>query len=173
MNADSFQYALENTHVLRAPETRLETFGDMNFRFYVLTETMDRVNEVRLRNGSLQAERPRILSPTHLSKLVLEGFGERAREFADFLEAHPEHFKAIQYGFQFRKTGVNEQTLSSPLEVVVDRVQREVDNSGDPTSVIIQGVEEGWEVCLMKFAVELIQRSASKNFSDFRRRGLL
>ena len=37
---------------------------------------------------------------------------------------------------------------------------------------IVIGVDEGWEVCLLKFAADLIQQSAGENSRDFRRRGL-
>jgi hypothetical protein len=40
-------------------------------------------------------------------------------------------------------------------------------------SAVIHGVDEGWEICLLKFTVEMIQQSAGSNFRDFKRKGLL
>ena len=34
-------------------------------------------------------------------------------------------------------------------------------------------VDEGWEVCLLKFTVDLINQSAGGNMGDFRKRGLI
>jgi hypothetical protein len=34
-------------------------------------------------------------------------------------------------------------------------------------------VDEGWEVCLLKFATDMIQRSAAGNVNEWRKRGLL
>jgi hypothetical protein len=38
---------------------------------------------------------------------------------------------------------------------------------------LIEGVDEGWEVCLMKFTMDLIQHSAAGNLAEWKRRGLL
>jgi hypothetical protein len=40
-------------------------------------------------------------------------------------------------------------------------------------SAVIHGVDDAWEVCLLKFTVDLIARSSPENLNDFRRRGLL
>jgi hypothetical protein len=58
MTRDDFDYALENTHVILAPERQIATFGSTSFNFYLISELMDRVNQVRIRNGKIQAERP-------------------------------------------------------------------------------------------------------------------
>ena len=51
MKEDDFQYAIENTQVILAPEQKIATFGTTSFRFYLISELMDRVNEVRVRDG--------------------------------------------------------------------------------------------------------------------------
>ena len=83
--ADDFQYALENTRVLLGPQRQIETFGSTRFRFHLLTESMDRVDEVNVRDGVIHAERPQILTPAHHAQLLLVNFGEKAREFAEWL----------------------------------------------------------------------------------------
>lgn len=173
INEDSFHYALENTHVILAPQQHIETFGNTSFRFYLVTELMDRAQEVRVRDGKIHAERPQILSPGHYSRLLLDGFGEKAREFADWLEHHADQMTVLKYGFHFRKTEVVEQVFDTPLDTVVARLREEVDRSEEPLSAIIQGVDDAWEVCLLKFTVDLIQKSAGGNMGDFRRRGLI
>ena len=85
MNRDSFHYALENTRTHLEPSGLIETFGSTAFDFTLVSELMDEVNRVRLRRGTLQAERPRIVTPEHYAKIMLDGFGEKAREFADWL----------------------------------------------------------------------------------------
>ncbi len=173
MNEDSFQYAIENTQVILAPQRRIETFGNTSFRFYLVTELMDRVNEVRVRDGRLHAERPQIVSPGTYSRLMLDGFGEKARDFADWLEHHSEQIAILKYGFQFRKTDIEEKIVQSSMAEALDRVRNNVTQSEEPLSAIIQGVDDAWEVCLLKFTVDLIQQSSGGNLGDFRRRGLL
>ena len=85
MDRANFQYALENTKTHVEPSGLIETFGSTTFDFILISELMDEINRIRLRRGTLQAERPRILSPSHFAKIVLDGFGEGAREFADWL----------------------------------------------------------------------------------------
>jgi len=51
MTRDDFDYALENTRVILAPEHQIATFGGTSFNFYLISELMDRVNQVRIRNG--------------------------------------------------------------------------------------------------------------------------
>src|SRR5437764_13580815 len=51
LNDDAFQFAIENTRVILAPQQRIATFGSTSFHFHLVTELMDRVNEVRVREG--------------------------------------------------------------------------------------------------------------------------
>ena len=173
LTEDSFQYAMENTEVLLAPERRIETFGNTRFRFYMLSELMDRVNEVRVRDGYVHAERPQIVTPGHYSRFLLEGFGEKGREFADWLEQHGDLLTILKYGFQFRKTDVVENIMQCSIEEAMGRIKGTAEFSEEPLSAIIQGVDDAWEVCLLKFSVDLIQQSAPGNLGDLRKRGLL
>lgn len=43
----------------------------------------------------------------------------------------------------------------------------------DTADFIIQGVDDAWEVCLLKFTIDLIERSTGENMGDFRKRGLI
>ncbi|MEO7167321.1 MAG: hypothetical protein ABI787_05725 [Spartobacteria bacterium] len=170
---DNFQYALENTEVILAPEGKIATFGQTSFRFYLISELMDQVNEVRVRDGRIHAERPRIMTAEHYSRLLLEGFGDQAERYIEQLREHEKKFAVVRYGFQFRKTDVVERTMRAPLETVVEQTRAQVERAAEPLSAIIQGVEDAWEVCLLKFTIDLIESSSSGNLGDFRRRGLL
>lgn len=173
LSEDTFHYAVENTQVIHAPQRRIDTFGNTTFRFFLITETMDRADEVRIRDGRLHAERPQIITPGHYSRGLLEGFGERAESFMEWLKDHEAHLAVLKYGFQFRKGDVSESVVHSPVEEVVAKLKETVDRAEDPFSAIIHGVDEGWEVCLLKFATDMIQESAGGNLGDFRRRGLI
>jgi hypothetical protein len=105
--------------------------------------------------------------------MILEGFGEKAEHFMSWLQQNASHLAILKYGFQFRKTDVSESIVHDPIEQVIQRIKDQIDYAEDPLSAIIQGVDEGWEVSLLKFASDLIQESSSANVGDFRRRGLL
>lgn len=168
---DDLQYALENTKVIVSPERRIATFGTTSFHFYLVTELMDSANEIRVRDGKIQADRPQILTAENIAKLTLEGFGEKARKFAEMLQAR--NAALLKYGFQIRKDDLSENLVHDTIEAVLARVTSQVPESLKSTSAVIQGVDEGWEVCLLKFTVEMIQQSAGGNIQDFRRNGLL
>ena len=173
LSEDTIQYAIENTQVIVAPQRRIATFGDTSFRFYLVTELMDEVNQVRVRDGRLHAERPQIITPGHIQHMLVEGFGDKAEEFAGWLRDNAPQLAILKYGFQFRKTDISNEVVHDPLEDVVGRLRERVEASDDPLSAVIQGVDEGWEICLLKFAADMIQESSGGNLGDFRKRGLL
>jgi hypothetical protein len=134
---------------------------------------MDQVNQVRVRDGRLHAERPQIIAPGHIQNMLVEGFGDKAEEFAGWLRDNAPQLAILKYGFQFRKTDISNEVVHDPLEDVVGRLRERVESSDDPLSAVIQGVDEGWEICLLKFAADMIQESSGGNLGDFRKRGLL
>jgi hypothetical protein len=170
---DDFQYAIENTQVIIAPERQIATFGSTSFRFFLISELMDEVNQVRVRDGHIHAERPQILTPDHLCRLLLEGFGEKAQRYADRLRDYAKNVSVLRYGFQFRKTEVNERMFRDTIDAVVERTKSQVQAAQEPLSAVIHGVDDAWEVCLLKFTIDLIERSSGGNVGDFRQRGLL
>ncbi len=173
MKKDDFDYAIENTQVILAPEQQIATFGSTSFNFYLISELMDRVDQVRVRNGKIHAERPQILTPEHYCRLLLEGFGDKARRYVDQLREHLRNIAVLRYGFQFRKTDVTEETIRDSVDAVINRTRHRVENANEPLSAIIQGVDDAWEVCLLKFTIDMIERSSGGNLGDFRKRGLL
>jgi hypothetical protein len=69
-----FWYAVNNTEVLELPRGRLETFGSTLINYHLVTELMDAVGQVRVREGRIQSFRPEILTPQSFSESPLEGF---------------------------------------------------------------------------------------------------
>ena len=173
MRKDDFDYAIENTHVIVAPERQIATFGSTRFNFYLISELMDRVDQVRIRNGKIEAERPRVLTPEHYCRLLLEGFGEKAQRYVDRLSEHARDVAVLRYGFQFRKKDVTEKTLHDSIDAVINRTKRQIEDEDEPLSAVIQGVDDAWEICLLKFTIDMIERSAGENLGDFRKRGLI
>jgi len=173
VSPDDFEYALANTRVLRAPEQRIQTFGRTQFRFHVLSELMDSVGEVRVREGLLVAERPSIVAPETFAKLLLEGFGEKARGFADRLERELGRIAVLKYGFMVRKSEVTESLVHDPIEAVAERVMAEVATAAAPGGAVLVGVDDAWEVSLLQVTWEVVRRSAGDNLGELRDRGLL
>jgi len=168
-----FHYAMENTRVVVPPQRTIETFGSTSFRFLLVSELMDEVNAVRIRGGRIEAERPRIMSPHHFSKLMLDGFGSMARDYADWVEQHSNSFRILRYGFQLRKSDLEQSIVRDSMEAVLGHLKEDLDCKSDPAAALIAGVDEGWEVCLLKFTMDLIQRSSGENLDEWKRRGLI
>ncbi len=168
-----FADAMENTRVVLPPKALIETFGTTSFKFLLVSELMDEVNAVRVRGGAIEAERPRIVSPHNFKKLMLEGFGENARGFAEWVEEHGDAMRVLKYGFQFRKTDLRQSVVHDPIDEVIGRLRDGLHEDGDRQTALISGVDEGWEVCLVKFTMDLIQRSAGENIGEWKRRGLI
>lgn len=177
MREDDFEYALENTRVLLAPEQRIRTFGSTTFRFHLLTEAMDRPDQIRIRRGTIEAEKPALFTPENAARLLLEGFGERAEAFAEALrrlrDERSSHAALLRYGFNVRRSQVVEDLVHGSLEELGDRVCAQVSASSDGLSAVLLGIEDGWEVGLVKFTLDLVTHSGPQNFDDFRRRGIV
>jgi len=161
-----FWYAVNNTEVVSVPERRLETFGATMVNYHLVTELMDSVDKVRVREGKLKAFRPEIITPPSITDDMLEGFGSEARDYADWLQKHAQDMQILRYGFKVQKQEINDYILSDPLEIVVDRVKEELAERDDPLGAILVGVDRPWEVCLLKLMVELVQNSAPGNIQD-------
>src|SRR3979411_559838 len=125
MTEDDFQYAIENTRVILAPERQIASFGATSFRFYLISELMDQVNEIRVRDGRIHAERPQILTPEHYCRLLLEGFGAKAERYVEQLRERTRDMAVLRYGFQFRKTDVVENRVRDTMDAVIERTRRQ------------------------------------------------
>jgi hypothetical protein len=161
------------TRVLHVPDRRIDTFGTTEFHFVLISELMDQVDRVRVRTGRIQAGRPVILRPEPEQDLSFEGFGDQAEAFHEWLKTHHASVAFLRYGFNFSKSSVSETLLHEPYEAVQGRLVEEAVRVGDPMNAVIAGVDDTWEISLLKFTVEMIQKSSGINIFDFKRRGLL
>ena len=170
---DDIQFALQSTEILYEPDRRIDTFGTTAFEFHLVSELMDDINKVRVRSGKITAERPLILKPEIGENFEFDGFSEQATAFMDWLRENIADIRALRYAFTFKKSDVTESLTADTLANVTDRVVRQVRDSGSPMTVVLQGVDEAWEICLLKFTFDMIQKSQAINRFDFKRRGLL
>lgn len=171
---DDIQYALESTEVIYEPDRRIDTFGSTRFSFLLLSEPMDRVGVTRVRSGWVEAEKPKIIKPEIYNEIDVEGFGENAARFFEWLSRHQNAYKALlQYGFQFKRSEVDEEVVHESIDDVSHRLKSAALDSGDALRTVIRGIDDTWEVCLLKFTVEMVQKSHEINLFDFRRKGLL
>jgi hypothetical protein len=167
-----FWYAVNNTELITAPTSRLETFGDTVVNYYLVCELMDNAGKVRIREGHLKALKPAIITPQSLGQLDLEDFGSEAQQYAEWMAEHANDLRILQYGFTLQKQELKEYVVTDHLENVLARVKEEVEAKDDPLSAILVGVDDPWEVCLLKLMVELVQNSASGNIRDIQQQAI-
>lgn len=167
-----FWYAVNNTEIVSMPSRRLETFGATLLNYHMISELMDSVDQVRVREGRIHAFRPQIITPMSFTDAMLEGFGDEAERYVDWLREHAEDLRMLQYGFKIKKEEFSEHVLSGNVKAVTERVQSEVKSKEDPFSAIVRGVDNPWEVCLVKLMVEVIRTSAPANFQELERRNM-
>lgn len=161
-----FWYAVNNTELITKPVNRLETFGDTVVNYYLLCEQMDSINKVCVREGHLKALKPAIITPQDLGRIDLEDFGAEAGQYAEWLAEHQGDLQILQYGFTLQKQELKEYVVTDRIDNVLDRVKTEVAALDDPLSSILVGVNDPWQVCLLKLMVELVQQSAMGNMQD-------
>lgn len=173
IKAHDFWFAVNNTEVVVMPTSRLETFGATNLRYHLVSELMDTVDRIRVREGVIQSKRPQIITPTYYESENLQGFGEEARQYLDWLRQHAQDIRILQYGFVVQKTELNEHLVTGPMAEVLERVKQDVKQKNDPMAAVIHGVDQPWDVCLLKLMVDMIRHSAPANFSELQRRHML
>ena len=165
-----FWYAVHNTRVVIPPRGRLETFGVTLVRYHLLTEPMDSAGEVRIREGRIQSFRPEILTPASFVESPLEsGFSSRqADSFINWLREHQQDVFLIKYGFKIRHESLSVTTVHDALPNVLERVRADLLRKDDPLSSLLVGVDDPWEVCLLKMLFDLASASAPFNARELR-----
>lgn len=164
---------METARLLREPDRRIDTFGSTRFKFTMLSEPMDSIGQVRVRRGEMEAQKPQIIRPQDMGSVALEGFDDKAGEFLDFLREQNLEPVFFQYGFMFKRGNVSEELIHDSLESVRERVMDDVRATGDPMLAVMEGVDDAWEIGLLKFAIDMISKSSDINTFDFKRKGLL
>jgi hypothetical protein len=175
INDERIQEAVKHTEILRLPKRSLATFGTTNIHYYLLTEPayselVEGGNETVIREGKVIAERPRIVTPYYLSNI--EGFSSEAKRYLDILtKTHGADAPGLFYTYKNEPEELS--IVSASLRAVVDKLNLDIDKSGNPLTSIIKGQDELWDVSLLKFIYELTKSSLPDNLLQLGSKGLL
>jgi len=165
--------AIGLTQVLRPPKQALATFGVTSIEYYLVTQPSYAENiaeEIVVRRGLVVANRPHIVTPYYLSQV--EGFSADARRYLSRLMVeHGPHAPGIYYTYRNEPGGLDVTSDSLPL--VLERINKEIDEKNNPLAAVIQGADEVWDVSLMKFIFEMTRNSFGANVHELNSRGLL
>jgi hypothetical protein len=168
----NFWYAVNNTDVKVMPSRHLETFGNTIVNYHLISELMDDTSKVRIREGKLEAGRPQIITPDSYAQTAMEGFGEEARQYVEWLREHEQDIRVLQYGYRLKQESYRENIVTDSLDAVVERVKTVVEATDDPMSAVVVGVDDPWDVCLVRLFWEVIQSSALFNIREMQNQKL-
>jgi len=172
---ERIEYAISHTEVLRPPKQTLSTFGTTNIYYYLVTqpsykELVEGEEETVVREGRVRAEKPKVVTPYYLTNV--EGFSDHARRYLEMVaREYGSHAPGLFYGYKNEPKELN--IVTSDMESVVRKLGERIDKEGDQLATIIKGVDELWDVSLLKFIFDMTRYSVGSNISEMGRRGLL
>jgi hypothetical protein len=175
INDEQIREAVARTEIILTPKQNLYTFGITNIHYFLVTEPVyaeltAQTAETVIREGKVIAERPRIVTPYYLSSL--EGFSVNARRYFDHLiKTYGRNAPGLFYSYRNEPKELN--IVSNNLLSVIEKLKADINQRGDPLTALIKGIDELWDVALIKFAFEMTNRSLDDNVSQMGAHGLL
>lgn len=165
-------YAAQKVKVLVSPSHKLETFGNTIVEYRMISELDDFPNKIRVREGRLEAYKPRVITP-HEIGVSMEGFSDEAKEYFEFLSSIDENYRILRYGYSLKSDNFSEVVLTDTIDAVAERVVREVRSKGEKFSAVLTGVDEPWDIALVEFWRREVWRSAGSNIRELQIKGKL
>ena len=166
-----FLKVLMDTVVVKMPKQTLASFGTTVVTYNMVTRPLyqaldadKQTEEAVLRRGTVKAERPQIVTPQFLART--QGFGEEAQEFMRELILRGQ---ADDPGllYTYSNEPIQMEIIANRPQDVADRISQQIDSESRPLEAVILGVDELWDVSLMKFIFDLTNSSAPSNAADF------
>ena len=136
----------------------------------IYTDPNSDKKETVVRTGKVNSGKPEIVTPTYA--LNLKGFSDVAYQYLEFVsEKYGMNSPGVLY--QYKNEPGNTNILSGSVNEVSNNIISELDKNNDKLTAVIVGVDELWDVSLLKFIHDFTAESLVKNVSDFNSRGLL
>lgn len=168
--------AIAMTRIIRAPLRSLSTFGSTVIHYHVVSQPVyegifeDEHQDTVVRYGLVRADRPQIVTPGYLSRS--EGFGQEASEYLDFL-SNRYGSDATGLLYKYKNEPQTTETVSGEPRQIAAKIRDEIEADDKPLHTVLLGVDELWDVSVMKFIYEFTNESARTNFDELNERSLL
>lgn len=157
-------YALRETEILLEPKELISTTKPTTLHYYVLTEPVylevfkNEGPETKIRQGIISWEKPRLMTLGYL--LDMQGFSAEAKEALRMMaRVHPD-LAGILYKMRYRREDATERTVPYKVMETFRRLENKITDENERFAVVIKGVDELWDVSLMKYIQLLILKSA-------------
>ena len=163
------------TAVVRLPKQHLATFGVTRLRYYVVTKPLYQElapdnDETVVREGTVVAERPRD-GHAHVYAEP-RGSATKARRYMEGLVRRlGPNSPGLLYQYRNEPRGM--EIVGDEVSAVAQRIAGDLDSRGVDLASVIQGVDELWDVSLLKFIYEYTAASLSSNLGEMKSMGLL
>ncbi len=169
-NSHRFFDSLRQARILKPPKHALATFGTTTLSYVLLSPIPNEPNVCRLREGSVVAQRPQIITPD-VFRQRFEGFGEDMDAYRELMErAYGEGLRSLEYTFRndLSNTSLEHTT---PAEMI-ERTRNQMEKENAPRKALLEGPDQAWGLAVMKFIVETSMRSFQGNVRELEERGL-
>lgn len=164
---EKIQQALEATEIHHFPDKFLSTSEKTRLHYFVLTEPAyldiypEEGPETRVREGWITWQKPKLITPGYL--LQAEGFSENAREALQMLAGEHPDLASIFYKMNYSQKVDEVRTMPYEIAETARRLKADQSEADGFLTAIISGLEEMWDVSLMKFIKEYVGESAQEN----------
>ena len=170
MDPTTVRRLLQETRLLRTPKHLLSTFGATRIEYHLVSPVEDLADKTRLREGWVTSERPKILTAQTLRERF-EGFGEDAREFADWLcREYSDVLRALEY--QFKNQHLRTRVLGQEPSQTALRIQSELDARSACDAALILCPDAAWSLAVMKLSLDEASRSFPTHLQELESRDL-
>jgi hypothetical protein len=110
------------------------------------------------------------VTPSYL--INVEGFSEHATRYLEMIaREYGTNTPGLFYGYKNEPKELN--IVSSGMDSVVRNLDEKIDKEGNRLATIIKGIDQLWDVSLLKFIFDMTRYSVGSNITELGRRGLL
>ncbi|TDO94376.1 hypothetical protein DFR79_10354 [Halanaerobium saccharolyticum] len=169
---------LENTEILLEPDDLISTEHDTTLHYYVLSkpyyldEFPEEGPETKVREGKITWEKPKLLTPDYM--INMSGFSGEAKDAMQIIAQENPDLAGLLYKMNYKKQSISTFTIAREIEAAEAEIREDIDEDDSSLTVIIKGVDELWDVSLMKFIQTLMLKSAYKSqLPDYEEKGFL
>ncbi|ACL70997.1 hypothetical protein [Halothermothrix orenii] len=159
--------ALKETEILKFPDKLISPSQSTTLHYFVLAEPYylevleNEGPETKVREGKITWEKPKLLTPGYV--LNMEGFSKEAKKALQLMSQNHPDLAGFLYKMNYKKESLRTFSVSKSIEQTSDRIKDEIKEKGDTMTAIIKGIDELWDVSLMKLVQELIIKSMYKS----------
>ena len=101
---------------------------------------------------------------------MFEGFGLQGEGFEDaFKEKYGENLRILEY--KFKNDKINTIIFTGNIHRITRSISKDIEQESKPLAAVIRGVDDYWQLSLMKFIVDVAIKSFYSNVTELEERG--